>query len=135
MPDNLKWDTRLEVKLGTETISPIDAFTPTFAVPVTVQHSIERDNVAHIVGPHTCTFSMTIKAIGPAVAKLTELALTQTPFSIAVSEKRGADWTFKSMAFNDCYVTSANPGNITIDGVPTATFTCISLDFSEQAAT
>ena len=35
------WNTRLEVKLGDATVTPISTFTPTFNVPHTVLHSIE----------------------------------------------------------------------------------------------
>ena len=37
MPD---WNTRLEVKVGSETVTPIENFTPTFNTPYTVVHSV-----------------------------------------------------------------------------------------------
>ena len=40
MPD---WNTRLEVKLGDKTVTPIENFTPTFNTPHTVLHSLEAD--------------------------------------------------------------------------------------------
>jgi hypothetical protein len=127
MPDALKWDTRLQVVVGTTVVTPIDSFNPTFNVPVQTLHSIEGDNVAHIVQPHTFTFTMTVKAIGPVVAKLTKLALDNTSFTVAVSEARGADWTFTTIAFHDCYITSV-ANNIVIDGVPSVTFNCVCLE-------
>jgi|tagenome__1003787_1003787.scaffolds.fasta_scaffold20719244_3 hypothetical protein len=133
MPDTVHWDTRLEVKLGTDTITPLDSFTPTFNTPVQVLHSVEADNVGFVVQPHTFTFTMTAKAIGSVVATLTALARDRKKFSIGVAEKRGTDWTFKSIAFNDCLITSVNPSNVVIDGVPVATFNCICLDAIEEA--
>jgi hypothetical protein len=124
MPD---WNTRLEVMLGTETITPIDNFTPTFNTPHTVIHSIEADNVGFIRQPFTFTFTMTVRAIGTAVADLTTLAINGQTFSIAVSEKKGTDWSFKSIKFTNCIITSANPSNIVIDGAPAASFNCSAL--------
>ena len=40
------WNTRLEVKLGDSTITPISSFSPTFNVPHTVIHSLESDEPA-----------------------------------------------------------------------------------------
>jgi len=133
MADGLHWDTRLEVKLGTETVTPVASMTPTFNLPAQVLHSIEADNVAYVVQPQTFTFTMNIQAIGPVVAKLTKMARDRTTFSVAIAEKRGTDWTFKSIAFGRCLVTNLNPSNVVIDGVPTATVTCISLDATEEA--
>jgi hypothetical protein len=127
MADALKWDTRLTVMVGSTVVTPIDSFNPTFTTPVQTLHSLEADNVAHIVQPQTFTFTMTVKAIGPAVAYLTKLARDHTGFTVAVSEKSGSDWTFNQIAFNDCYITSV-ANNIVIDGVPTTTFNCICLE-------
>jgi hypothetical protein len=133
MPDTVHWDTRLEVKVGTETITPLDSFTPTFNTPVQALHSVEADNVGFVVQPHTFTFTMTAKAIGPIVARLTDMARRRTKFAIGVAEKRGIDWTFASIAFNDCFITSVSPSNVVIDGVPTASFNCVCLDVIEKA--
>jgi hypothetical protein len=120
----MSWNTRLEVRLGTALISPIDAFTPTFNTPHTVIHSIETDNVGYVRQPATFTFVMTIRAIGTAVADLTQLALNGTEFDVTVAEGSGTDWAFKSIAFSGCIITSANPSNVVIDGAPAATFNC-----------
>jgi hypothetical protein len=133
MPDALKWDTRLTVMVGSTVITPIDSFNPTFNTPVQVLHSLEADNVAHIVQPETFTFTMAVKAIGPVVAMLTGLARDHKSFTVGVSEKTGSDWTFKSIAFNDCYITSV-ANNIVIDGVPTTTFNCVCLDVAPTAS-
>jgi hypothetical protein len=130
MPD---WNTRLEVKVGNNTIAPIDNFTPTFNVPHTVIHSIDSDNVGYVRQPFTFTFTMTIRAIGTAVADLTELAVNGTEFGIAVSEKKGDDWSFKSMKFSRCIITSANPSNVVIDGAPSASFNCMALEVGLEA--
>jgi hypothetical protein len=124
MPD---WNTRLEVKLGDTTISPIDSFTPTFNTPHTVIHSIETDNVGYVRQPFTFTFTMTVRAIGTVVADLTELAVNGNEFSIAVAERKGTDWAFKSLKFTRCIITSSNPSNVVIDGAPAASFNCMAL--------
>jgi len=134
MPDALKWDTRLTVMVGSTVVTPIDSINPTFNSPVQVLHSLEADNVAHIVQPETFTFTMAVKAIGPVVAQLARLALEHTSFTVAVTEKTGTDWTFSSIAFNDCYITSV-ANNIVIDGVPTTSFNCICLQATPKAAT
>jgi hypothetical protein len=121
MPDPLDWKTRLEVAVNGEVISPIDSFTPTLNMPSTVIHSIEMDNVGAVYQPQTATFTMAVKAIGPSVAMLTKMALDGEKFNVQVAEKKGSDWTFKKMLFRECVVTSVNPSDIVIDGVPTAT--------------
>lgn len=127
MPDALKWDTRLQVSVGSTVITPIDSFNPTFTTSVQPLHSLEADNVAHIVQPKTITFTMAVKAIGPVVAQLTHMARTNTAFSVTLAEASGNDWTFSSIAFSDCYITSV-ASTVVIDGVPTTTFNCICLD-------
>lgn len=124
MPD---WNTRLEVKLGDTTISPISSISPTFTLNHTVVHSLESDNVGVVRQPFTFTFTMAIPAIATAVADLTELALNGTEFTVAVAEKEGTDWAFKAIKFSRCRVTSAAPSNVVIDGVPQATFSCLAL--------
>ncbi|SDM02198.1 hypothetical protein [Nonomuraea jiangxiensis] len=121
------WNTRLEVKLGNRTITPITNFTPTFNVPHTVVHSLEQDNTGYVRQPFTFTFTMTVPAIAATVADLTELAVNGTEFAITVAEKRGTDWAFNAMKFARCVVTSASPSNVVIDGVPQANFTCMAL--------
>jgi len=130
MPEPLDWKTRLEVTVDGKPVSPIDSFTPTFTTPKTVIHSIEGDNVGAVHQPQTATFTMTLKAIGPNVAELTQIALEGKKFNISVAEKKGTDWTFSKMLFRDCLITSANPSNVVIDGVPTATFNGMILGFT-----
>jgi hypothetical protein len=130
MPD---WNTRLEVKLGDKTISPIDNFTPTFNTPHTVIHSIQADNVGYVRQPFTFTFTMTVRAIGSVVADLTELAVNGTEFAVAVAEKQGTDWAFKSIKFSRCVITSTNPSNVVIDGAPSASFNCMALAVGLEA--
>jgi hypothetical protein len=130
MPAPLNWQTRLEVSVGGKPISAIDSFTPTFTSQKTPIHSIEADNIGAISHPQTATFTMALKAIGPAVADLTKLALAGKRFDIQVAEKKGEDWTFKKMLFRDCLITSANPSNVVIDGAPAANFNGIILGFT-----
>jgi hypothetical protein len=126
------WNTRLEVKLGDRTITPITNFTPTFNVPHTAVHSLEQDNTGFVRQPFTFTFTMTVPAIAATVADLTELAVNGTEFAITVAEKRGTDWAFNAMKFARCVVTSASPSNVVIDGVPLANFTCMALTVSVE---
>jgi hypothetical protein len=130
----LRWDTRLVVKVGPDVLAPIESFNPSINVPVQPLHSLERDNVAWVVQPSTFTFTMAIKAIGPIVAKLTDMALKRSPFTVAVSEASGDDFTWSSVTFNDCFITSV-ASTIVIDGVPTTTFNCICLQFIPTANT
>ncbi|MDQ0000085.1 MULTISPECIES: hypothetical protein [Pseudarthrobacter] len=127
MPDPLKWDTRLTIMRGTEPISPVDSFNPTFSTPTQPFHSLEADNVGYVVQPHTFTFTMAVKAVGPAVAQLTDIARRSEAFTLSLSPERGSDWTYAKVAFNDCYITSI-ANTVVIDGVPTTTFTCICLE-------
>ncbi len=83
--------------------------------------------MGYVRQPQTFSFTMTVQAIGTAVADLTELAVKGQEFEITVSEKKGTDWAFKALKFGRCIITSANPSNVVIDGAPTANFTCMSL--------
>ncbi|ATL67464.1 hypothetical protein [Nocardia terpenica] len=121
------WNTRLEVRLGSTVISPISQFTPTFTVPHQVVHSVEDDNLGYVRQPQTFTFTMTVQAFATVVAELTQLAVAGKEFDIAVAERTGTDWSFKALKFGRCVITSANPSNVVIDGVPQATFTCMCL--------
>ena len=123
------WNTRLELSIGTEVVTPIDSFTPTFTTNVTPIHSIEADNVGAIQHPQTATFTMTVKAIGAVVAVLTRHALAGTRFNLTLAERQGTDWTFSQILFRECIITSAMPSAVTPDGPPTATFSGIILGF------
>ncbi|GHG11785.1 MULTISPECIES: hypothetical protein [Streptomyces] len=123
----VKWDTRLTVMVGTTPVTPIDSFNPTFNSPVQPLHSLEADNVAHVVQPKAFTFSMAVKGIGPSVAKLTEMALAHESFNVGLQESSGTDWTFQQILFSECYITAA-ASVIVIDGVPTTTFNCVCLE-------
>jgi hypothetical protein len=126
MPD---WNSRLEVTVNGTTITPIESFTPTYTTPVTPIHSIEADNVGALYHPMTATFTMTVKAIGANVLTLAQLTIAGTKFNIQLAEKKGTDWSFKKLLFRDCIMTSANPSNAVMDGVPIATFNGIVLGF------
>jgi hypothetical protein len=129
-PPGLNWKTRLEINANGKPISAVESFTPTFSTQASPIHSIEADNIGAVFHPQAATFTLTLKAIGPAVAELTKLALEGTRFDISLSESgNGTDWTFNKMLFRECLITSANPSNVMIDGVPTATFSGIILGF------
>jgi len=127
------WNTRLVVTVGTTVITPIDSFTPQFAMQRTVIHSIEADNVGVVSQPRTATFQMSLKAIGPSAATLTQLALSRTKFNIQLGVQSGNDWSFKKLLFRDCLITQANPSNTTPDGAPVASFNGVILGFGETS--
>jgi hypothetical protein len=124
----LNWNTKLAVMVNNQLVSPIESFSPTLNVGHRVQHSLEADNVGIVLQAQTFTFTMTVRAVGASVATLTGLALAGTSFAIVLTEQRGSDWTFKSIAFNSCYFTSVAPSNVALDDSPTATFSGVCLD-------
>jgi hypothetical protein len=129
----MTWQTRLEISVNGNLVTPIDSFNPTFTTPTTPIHSIEADNVGFVRQPQTCTFTMSLKAISPRVAELTRMALDGTRFQIQVAERQGTDWTFNKLLFRDCLITSAAPSNVVIDGAPSATFNGIVLGFGTDS--
>jgi hypothetical protein len=127
MPD---WNSRLEVSVNGTALVAVESVTPTYTTPVTPIHSIEADNVGALFHPQTATIAITAKAIGNSVLTLTRLALAGTKFNVQLAEKKGTDWTFKKLLFRDCLITSVNPSNVVMDGVPIATFSGIVLGFT-----
>jgi hypothetical protein len=127
MPD---WNSRLEVSVDGTPLVAVESVTPTYTTPVTPIHSIEADNIGALYHPQTATFTMTVKAIGASVLTLTQLAIAGTKFKIQLAEKTGTDWTFKKLLFRDCIITSVNPSNVVMDGVPVATVSGIILGFN-----
>ena len=91
MADNLDWRTRLAVSYTengkTVDITPIDSFSPSFALSVEPIHSIERTHVGAVFSPQSITFSLTVKAIGDVAARLTALAMQGKRFDITLQEK------------------------------------------------
>ncbi len=130
-----EWTTRLAVSVtdspgGPSTeITPIDSFSPTFSLNVETLHSLEATHVGAIYSPHTITFTMTVKAIGDAAAKLTALALQRKQFEVILqrAEGSGDEWSFHSIVLSECIITSAQPTSATISGAPNATFSGFSL--------
>jgi hypothetical protein len=126
-------------------LTPITSFTTTFASSVTQIHSIEKDNVGVIVKPQTMTFNMTVPAMGgdPTVqnaAVLYKLAIAGLSFDVALAVQSGTDWVFSQLLFRGCYITSANPSNVSVstttgllDTVPVAMFSGIVTDFVADA--
>jgi hypothetical protein len=127
------WRSRLAVSYVDEDkdavdITPIDAFSPTFAVNAEVLHSLEQTHIGVVFTPQNVTFSMTVRAIGDAAAKLTRLAMLGKRFDVTLQESDdGNDWSFKTIVLSDCIITSANPSPATISGAPAATFSGMSL--------
>jgi hypothetical protein len=140
MDKPLDWRSRLAVTYVDATgqkvdISPIDSFSPTFAMNAEVYHSIERTHVGAVFTPDQITFTMTVKAIGPVAGQLTGLALAGTRFDITLHEYDGTDWSFKSVVLRECLITSASPSNATVSGAPTATFSGFSMQASADPKT
>jgi hypothetical protein len=127
------WNTRLVVSYTddqgqSDEISPIDAFTPSFALNAEPLHSVEKTHIGVIYTPEALSFSLTVKAIGDVAAKLTVLALEGRRFSVELQEQDGGDdWSFASVVMSDCVITSATPTAATISGAPAATFSGFSL--------
>ena len=129
MPD---WKTRLVVSYtennNEQTITPIDSFSPSFALNAEALHSIEQTHIGVVYSPEGITFSMTVKAMGSAAGDLTLLALEGKRFDINLMESGdGTDWSFKKIVLTDCIITSANPTAASPTGAPTATFSGFSL--------
>lgn len=122
------WNTRLEVRVGTELITPITQFTPNFRTPMQPVNSIEGSNLGYVRQPPVFTFTMSVLAMGPIVAKLTKMALAGEEFEIGVSQSTGTEWTFTSIAFKRCVMTETAPSTVVVDGAPVATFTCTCLE-------
>jgi hypothetical protein len=137
MADNLDWRTRLAVTYteGTKKvdITPIDSFSPSFALSVEPIHSIERTHVGAVYSPQSITFSLTVKAIGDVAARLTLLAMQGKRFDITLQEKIGDDWSFNSVVLHDCIITSATPTSASPSGAPTATFSGFSMQAKAEA--
>ncbi len=123
--------TRLAVIVNGDTdnpLTPIESFTPTFALNTEVVHSIEATHVGWIANPDSFTFSLSVKAIGGAAAQLTRLALSGTEFEIGIYEAKdgSGEWDFAHVVLRKCLITSANPSNAMVNGAPAATFSGIS---------
>jgi hypothetical protein len=133
----MDWKTRLAVVYSSEgkdvTISPIDSFTPTFSLGAEIMHSIQETHIGVIYNPQNISFSMTVKAVGDVAAQLTLLAMKGQRFNITLQEYDGDDWSFKTIVLSGCIITSASPSNATISGVPSATFSGLSLGASVEA--
>ena len=139
MPD---WNTRLAVSFAgpdgqTVPATPIDAFTPSFSLNAEPLHSIEATHVGVVYSPQAISFSLTVKAIGDAAAKLTALALDGKTFDVILqeSDNGGSDWSFRSLVLSDCVITAATPTAATIAGAPSATFSGFSLATSIEPKT
>ena len=130
------WKTRLAVMVndggGPVLVTPIDSFSPSFALTAEPLHSLQATHLGVVYSPQSITFSMTVKAIGDSAAKLTILALNGTRFAVTLQEapNSGDDWSFNTIVLSDCIITSATPTAATIAGAPVATFSGFSLGAS-----
>src|SRR6185295_18372455 len=102
------WNTRLAVSYTDEdgeqvNITPIDAFTPSFALNAEALHSVERTHIGVVFTPEALSFSLTVKAIGDVAPKLTVLALKGKRFSVLLQEADGGDdWGFATVVMENC---------------------------------
>lgn len=116
------------------TVTPIDAFSPSFALNAEVIHSLEDTHVGVVYAPQSISFSMTVKAIGDAVGRLTILAMEGKRFDVTLQETDdGNDWSFNTLVLSECIITSASPSPATLSGAPAATFSGISLGAKASA--
>src|SRR5262249_1547792 len=130
--NNMDWRTRLAVSYVDEDnnavqVTPIDSFMPSFSLSVEPLHSIDRTHAGAVFSPKSITFSLTVKAIGDAAARLTALALNAKRFDVTLQEFSGDDWSFKSIVLSECLITSATPSSASPTGAPTATFSGFSM--------
>jgi hypothetical protein len=127
------WNSRLSVKYnaggGEQQITPIDSFQPTFAMNAEPLSSVEATHIGVVYMPEQISFSMSVKAIGPATAQLTKLALSGKPFQIILEEVDEGDveWSLAEVLLDQCIITNASPSNATISGAPAATFSGFAL--------
>ena len=80
---------------------------------------------------------ITVKALGPATAQLTMLALKGTPFKIVMEEVDEGDveWSLTEVLLDKCIITNAVPSSAAISGAPTATFSGFALGGRAKTAT
>jgi hypothetical protein len=123
LPDT-SWNTRLAVRYtdaaGEHVITPIQSFSPTFALSAEPLHSIERTHVGVVATPQSFTFTMSVSAIGPVAAQLTALALNGTRFDITLMEQDGNDFSFSTIVMQ-AVLTNAST-TVNVSGAPTVTF-------------
>ncbi len=128
------WRSRLSVKYddgtsGPKLITPIDSFQPSFALNAEVLHSIEDTHIGVVYSPEQITFSMTVKAMGDVVARLTMLAIKGIRFQVVLEESDSGDqeWSFEQIVLDNCVITNVTPTSASISGAPSATFSGFSL--------
>jgi len=138
------WKSRLCVryKIGDgaeETIQPIESFQPSFAMNAEPLHSVEEINIGVVYMPEQINFSMTVKALGPATAKLTMLAMRGERFQVVLEEfgdeEADPEWSLTEVLLDQCIITNATPSTAAISGAPTATFSGFALGGQSKSAT
>lgn len=129
MPD---WRSRLAVSVGGEVLTPVESFNSSLTLNTEVLHSIEETHIGYVANPAAFTFTISVRAIGPATALLTRLALEGREFEIVLQEApdAGGDWSFRKTVFKRCLITSVNPSNAAINGAPAATVSGVCLEFT-----
>lgn len=129
--------TRLAVMVDGTLVTPIESFTPTFALNTEVIHSLEATHVGYVANPENFTFSLSVRAIGGGAAQLMDLAMNGVEFQIGMFRSEPSvddEWDFDSILLENCLITSANPSNATINGAPMATFSGVARRASATSA-
>lgn len=128
-----QWKSRLAVRYnagsGEQLITPIESFQPSFAMNAEPLSSIEAINIGVVYMNEQISFTITAKAIGPAAAQLTKLALDGKSFQIIMSESDAGDpeWSLAEVLLDQCIITNATPSSAAISGAPTASFSGFAL--------
>ena len=126
------WKTRLAVVYqddegNTVEITPVQSYSPNFALNAEALHSIEDTHTGVVFNPQQLSFSLTVNAIGDVPARLTAIALEGRRFDIVLQERDGTDWSFNTVVMSRCIITAAAPTAATVSGAPSATFSGFSL--------
>jgi len=136
-----QWKSRLAIKYdtgdGEDDITPIESFQPTFAMNAEPLHSVEAISIGVVYMPPQLNFTITVKALGTATARLTMLALNGTPFKIVMEEVDDGDdaeWSLTEVLMDQCIITNAVPSSAAISGAPTATFSGFALGGHTKSA-
>ena len=118
------WDTRLAVSYDDgsrrrEEISPIDSFTPTFALNAEALHSIEDTHIGVVYSPQALSFSMTVRRSATSRRGSTALALDGQPLRHPAAGGEGTTGRSSSVVMSDCIITERGADTAaTVQGAP-----------------
>jgi hypothetical protein len=134
MPD---WNSRLAVSYtddkGNHAVTPVDSYAPNFTIGADSIHSLEATHIGVMYSPHKFGFTLGVKQIGDAAARLTILAMQGKRFDIILQEQTGSDWSFTKIVLSNCIIQGAST-TTSVTGVPSVSFTGFSLNASVESA-